>query len=293
MASLDDSAEVNKKSSRSNVSVEIERDVLLSFSLLIIYFLVERHSEFKEEVNMKKFIVLISILVVCFPAQSIFSQTAEEITARVIKAHGGEERLRSVRNLVITGKTESQDENAPDVKYRFTIVYPDKFRFVFNIQDTQAVFASNGTTSWNVNPMFGVNEPTEMTASEALEQKHQMDFLIPFLDKHKIQEIQNKGSFKEGQKEYFILKVEYKDGFLADYFIDKESFLIAKRRQIHRHDDGRESELIYTLSDYRDVKGIKLPFQFRSGLATLIYKIENYEINAGHIDDSLFEKPKK
>ena len=241
---------------------------------------------------MKKFIMLLSILIVCFPAQRIFSQTAEEIIAEVIKAHGGEENLRSVKNLVITGKAESHDENVPTISYRFIIVYPDKFRYTFNIQDTHAVFASNGTTCWNVNPMFGIEEPTEMSTSEALEQKHQLDYLIPFLDKNKIHGIENKGSLKENNKEYFILKVEYKDGFFADYFIDKDSLLIAKRRQIHRHDGGGESELIYTLSDYHGVKGVKLPFKFRSNKATLIYTIDSYEINAGNLDDSIFEMPK-
>ena len=97
------------------------------------------------------------------------------------------------------------------------------------------------------------------------------------MDKYKIHSIDNRGSLKEGKKEYFILKVEYKDGFIADYFIDKESFLIVKRRQIHRDDEGGESELIYVLSDYHDVKGVKLPFKFRSGLATLIYTIDSYQ----------------
>jgi hypothetical protein len=237
--------------------------------------------------------MLLSILVICFPTQKIFSQTAEEIITEVIKAHGGEKRLRSVKNLVIIGKTERRDESEHEVTFHFIIVHPYKFRYTFNIQDTQAVFASNGTTYWNVNPMFGVEEPTEMNPSEAIEQKHQMDYLIPFLDKEKIRDITNKGSLKEGNKEYFILKVEYKDGFFADYFIDKESFLIAKRQQIHRHDEGRESELMYTLNDYRDVKGIKLPFQLRSSLATLIYTIDSYEINVTHLDASIFEMPKK
>ena len=241
---------------------------------------------------MKRFIMSLSILIVCFPTQRVFSQTAEEIKAEVIKAHGGEEKLQAVKNLVITGKTERNDETKLEVMYRFIIAYPDKFRYVFNIQDTHAVFASNGTICWNVNPMFGIEEPTEMNTRETLEQTHQLDFLIPFLDKHKIKSIENKGSFKD-DKEFFVLKVEYKDGFFAEYFIDKDSFLIAKRRQIHRNDEGAESELIYTLSDYHDVNGIKLPFEMRSSLATLIYKIDSYEINVGYLDDSIFEMPKK
>ena len=242
---------------------------------------------------MKRNTILLSILILCFPTHEIFSQTAEEIAAEVIKAHGGEERLRSIRNLVITGKVERNDESDPEITYYFVVFYPDKFRYDFSIQNTHAVFASNGTTCWNINPMFGIEEPTEMNASEALEQKHQLDFLIPFLDKKKIRKVKNKDNLKEGKKEYFILKVEYEDGFLADYFIDKESFLIAKRRQMHRHDQGSEAELIYTLSDYRDVKGIQLPFKFRSSLATMIYIVDRYEINANDLDHSLFEMPKR
>lgn len=242
---------------------------------------------------MKKFPILLSILVICFPAQRLFSQTTEKIISEVVKAHGGEEKLRSVRNLVITGKAESREGNNPTVTYRFIIAYPDKFRYTFDIQSTQAVFASNGKTCWNINPMFGIEQPTEMEPGEALEHKHQLDFLIPFLDKYEIQNVGHKGSIREGNREYFVLKIEYKDGFLADYFIDKETFLIAKRRQIHRHDGGGESELVYSLSDYRDVNGVKFPFEFRSSLSPMIYTIESYEMNADNLDDSLFEMEKK
>ena len=245
---------------------------------------------------MKRSMKFLSILIIFFPTQMIFPQSVEVIRAEVIKAHGGEERIRAVKNFVITGKAKDDDENGLKVSYRFVILYPDKFRYTFNIQgpvDTHAEFASNGTTCWNVNPMFGIEEPTEMSTSEALPQKHQMDFLVPFLDKYKIQSIENKGNLREGKREYFILSVEYKDGFVADYYVDKESFLIAKRREIHRNDEGVESELIYTLSDYREVKGLKLPFTLRSNKGNLIYTIESYEINVDNLDDSIFEMPKK
>ena len=220
-------------------------------------------------------------------------KTAKDIIDEVIKSHGGEKNLRSVKNLVISGKAVGEGENDPMITFRFIMVYPHKFRYDFYIQDTEAVFASDGTTFWNINPMFGVEEPTEMNPNDALEQKHQLDFLIPFLDKNEMLRTENKGNIKEGNREFLVVEIEYTDGFLADYFIDKESLLITKRRQIHRDDEGGEHELILTLSDYRDVEGIKLPFKMRSSMATLIYTIDTYEINVSNLDNSIFVMPEK
>ena len=242
---------------------------------------------------MKKIILLFLILFILFITLQGFTQTGEEITEKVIKAHGGEKNLWSVKNLVITGKATMEDDNNFLITFQFIIVYPGKFRYDFNIQDTQAVFASDGKTFWNINPMFGVEQPAEMNPNDALEQKHQLDFLIPFLDKDEILRTENKGSVEEGDKEFLIFKIEYKDGFSADYFIDKGSCLITKRRQIHRDDEGGEHELIYTLSDYRDVEGIKFPFIMKSNMATLIYTIDTYEINVSNLDYSIFDMPKK
>jgi len=252
----------------------------------------------KEDVAMKKLITIISIMLASFAPEIISAQTAEEIIPKVIQAHGGGKKLRSVGNLVIKGRAQRPDNTGPKVTFQFVLRYPEKFHKSYKIQlndnqSTQAVFASNGMTHWNVNPMFGIEEPAELTFFDALEIKHELDNLIPFIEKTKIRAVEYKGSHEEDKKAYFILKVEYKDGFSADYFIDKESFLISKRRQIHRSDEGQETEQIFTISDYRDVDGIRFPFELRTNTASLVYTIDSYEINMSDLDDSIFEMPKK
>ena len=247
---------------------------------------------------MKKLITIISIMLASFAPEIISAQTAEEIIPKVIQAHGGEKKLRSVENLLIKGKAERPDNTGPKVTFQFVIKYPEKYHQNFEIQmndnqSTHAVFASNGMTHWNINPMFGIEEPTELTSFEALEKKHELDYLIPFIEKDKIRIIGYKGSHEEDNKVYFVLKVEYKDGFSADYFIDKESFLISKRRQIHRSDEGQEREQIFMVSDYRDVDGIRFPFELRTTTSRLVYTIDSYEINVSDLDDSIFEMQKK
>lgn len=249
---------------------------------------------------MKKLIIIFSILIVSYAPEIISAQTAEEIIAKVIQAHGGEKRLRSVGNLIVKGRAERPDNTGPKVTFQFVVKYPEKYRQSFKIQmnddqSTHAVFASNGVTHWNVNPMFGIEEPAELSSFEALEKKHELDFLIPFMEKDKICVVEYKGSHEEERKVYFVLKVEYKDGFSADYFIDKESFLISKRRQIHRTDEGQEIELIFMLGDYRHVDGIRFPFELKTTTSTsgLVYTIDSYEINVSDLDDSVFEMPKK
>jgi hypothetical protein len=252
----------------------------------------------KEDVTMKKLITIISIMLASFAPEIISAQTAEEIIPKVIQAHGGEKKLLSVGNLVVKGKAERPDNTGPKVTFQFVLKYPEKYHKSYKIQmndnqSTQAVFASNGMTHWNVNPMFGIEEPAELSFFEALEIKHELDSLIPFIEKDKIRFVEYIGSHEEDKKVYFVLKVEYKDGFSADYFIDKESFLISKRRQIHRSDDGQEREQIFMISDYRDVDGIRFPFDLRTTMSGMVYTIDSYEINVNDLDDSIFEMPKK
>ena len=247
---------------------------------------------------MKDLITIIAMMIVSYAYENISAQTAEEIIAKVIHAHGGEKKLRAIENLIIKGKAQRPDNTGPKVSFRFVIKYPEKFHQTFEIQmsesqSTQAVFASNGMTHWNVNPMFGIENPTEITLSEALEKKHELDYLIPFIEKDKIHIAENKGSYEEDKKMYFILKIEYKDGFSAEYFIDNESFFILKRLQFHRSDGGQEIEQIFTINDYRDVDGIKLPFKFRSTTSSMVFTVESYEVYKRDLDDSIFELPKK
>ena len=276
-----------------NVILPGEMDLRVRKSRYSIY-----QNKKKEDVTMKKLITIISIMLASFAPEIISAQTAEEIIPKVIQAHGGEKKLRSVENLLIKGKAERPDNTGPKVTFQFVIKYPEKYHQNFEIQmndnqSTHAVFASNGMTHWNINPMFGIEEPTELTSFEALEKKHELDFLIPFIEKDKIRIIGYKGSHEEDNKVYFVLKVEYKDGFSADYFIDKESFLISKRRQIHRSDEGQEREQIFMVSDYRDVDGIRFPFELRTTTSRLVYTIDSYEINVSDLDDSIFEMQKK
>lgn len=247
---------------------------------------------------MKKLITFISIILASFAPEIISAQTAEEIIPKVIQAHGGEKRLRSVGNLIIKGKAQRPDKTGPEVTFRFVIKYPEKYHQSFKIQmsdnqSTHAVFASNGMTHWNVNPMFGIEEPEELSSFEALEKKHELDFLIPFIEKDKIRFVEYKGIHEEEKKVYFVLKFEYKDGFSADYFIDIESFLISKRRQIHRTDEGQEREQIFMLGDYRDVDGIRFPFELKTALSSMAYIVDSYEINVSDLDDSIFEMQRK
>lgn len=247
---------------------------------------------------MKKLIAIISIMLALFAPEIISAQTAEEIIPKVIQAHGGERKLRSVGNLVIKGRAQRPDNTGPKVTFKFVFKYPEKFHKSYKIQindnqSTHAVFASNGMTYWNVNPMFGIEEPAELTLSAALEIKHELDFLIPFIEQANIRVVEYMGSHEEDKKAYFILKVEYKDCFSADYFIYKDSFLISKRRQIHRDDEGQEYEQIFTISDYRDVDGIRFPFELRTTTSSLVYTIDSFEVNVSDLDDSIFEMPKK
>jgi hypothetical protein len=88
---------------------------------------------------------------------------------------------------------------------------------------------------------------------------------------------------------------DYPTGSLVHQFIDAETYLPIKVVvKIAVPQIGREIEQSNELLDYRQVDGIRVPFQIRS-----TSEIQNFTITLTHvvhntpIDDALFSKPAK
>jgi outer membrane lipoprotein-sorting protein len=241
-------------------------------------------------------VFLVAVLLVS-PASA---QTVDELIARNIQARGGEEQLRAMQSMRITGTVQVQGMELP-----MTVVAkrPNLMRQEMQIQDKKVVTAFDGTTAWMINPMMGSETPQEIQGPQADMTKDQADFdgsLLDYKQKgHTIELIKGEGSngtekLADGTAVYH-LKVTRKSGRVQHYYLDAASGIELKQSSEVVGPDGQKMTIEQELSDYRKVDGLMVPHQVRSlmnGTPLVTMTVQKIEFNAP-VEDGLFRMPAK
>ena len=108
-------------------------------------------------------VALATLVLVC-AAPVLHAQPADEIIAKNIQAHGGAEKLKSIKSMKATGKVEiGPGMMAPAVQYQSR---PHNIRREFTFQGMTAVQAYDGNEAWQIMPFMGKKDPDLMTAEE-------------------------------------------------------------------------------------------------------------------------------
>jgi hypothetical protein len=219
------------------------------------------------------------------------AQTADEIIAKNIQAHGGLDKLKSVESLRITAKF-SQGSFRAD--FRQENKRPEKVREEFIIQGLAQVQAYDGTTGWQINPFGGRKDPELMSQDDmkSLIVDADMDGpLVKYKDKGHQAELVGHDSV-EGT-DCFKIKLSMKNGDVRYYYLDADSFLELKVEiQTTIRGALQESEQYY--GDYEQVNGIYYPFaveQAQKGSASRAqFTVAKIEQNVP-LDDAHFSIP--
>jgi hypothetical protein len=189
---------------------------------------------------MLKFFAFLPLLLTCFPGQ----QDLEELIARHIEAMGGVQRQKAIQTVRVTQKVETGD---PARDYEFTIMRKrgNKFR----MEDPAITNGCDGQKGWI---KFG-NLPAKAAPGNCSGLADIDSLLMDYKEKGISVELVGKEEI-EGQKLYH-LKVTRKNGRLLHFYLDAETFLLAR---IVGEENGMHHEDIF--SDYRKVDGIMVPF---------------------------------
>lgn len=235
-------------------------------------------------------------------ASSAIAQTAptvDDLIAKNLKARGGEEKLRSLNSMRITGKVTLQGMELP---MTVTAKRPHFMRQEMQIQDKKVVTAYDGEKAWMINPMMGADAPQEVPGPQADMTRDQADFDGPFLDYktkgHTIELVKGEapdGSDKlaDGTRVY-RLKVTRKSGRSQTISLDAESG-IELRTAMQLEQGGQTFNLDTELSDYRSVDGVMVPHSVRNlmnGQPMLTMTVEKVEFNLP-LEETLFRMPAK
>jgi len=231
-----------------------------------------------------------------FAAIAFFSfaasaQTVAEVIAKNIQAHGGVEKLKSVRSIRTIAKFSQGSFRA---EFRQENKRADKVREEFIIQGLAQVQAYDGKTGWQISPFGGRKDPELLSQDDLKSLVVDADIDGPLMDyKEKGHKAELVGHDSVEGTDCFKIKLSMKNGDVRYYYLDADSFLELKVEiQTTIRGALQESELYY--GDYEQVNGIYYPFaveQAQKGSASRSQiSVEKIEQNIP-LEDAHFAMP--
>jgi hypothetical protein len=235
---------------------------------------------------------LLTPVVVVLAAGTLSAQTpsAREIVERHLAARGGAEKLRAVKALRMTGEVAARGMTSP---MTVTLKRPNLVRQEVEVQGQKIVQAFDGRRGWLVNPIVGMNTPTEVPPPPGGVQQNQFDGLLLDFEQRGIK-VDVIGREKVGEAETWHLRAAPASGPAQDLFIDVETGLEVKTA-VRLEQGGQSLEIETFFDDYREVAGIRFPHHVRvvaGGETQQEMRIASIEV-LDEVDAAVFAMPSK
>jgi len=224
-------------------------------------------------------------------APLIRAQTVDEIIAQYIQAHGGLEKMQSVKTIRITGKFSEESFRAAFVQENKR---PNRVREEQTIQGMTAIQAYDGKTGWQVSPFSGRKDPDLLSADDMKSLVEDADIDGPLVDyKNKDHRAELLGHDSVEGTDCYKIKLTLANSDVRYYYIDTDSHLEIKV-ETERNIRGtvHYDETLY--GDYEEVNGLYFPFAFETGTKggtdRVRFTVEKVEINVP-LSDTQFSMP--
>jgi hypothetical protein len=217
------------------------------------------------------------------------AQTVEEVLARSLAARGGAAKLLSVTTRRETGRIALGAGN----EWPFTVEHkrPSSLRMEIALQGAPLVRAFDGRRGWQKAPQASHAEP--LTADDLHNIANEADFDGALVDTAAKGKAELLGKEPVGGRDAYKVQVTLTGGDVYDYYIDSASHLPIHWMGSHRI-NGKPVAFETDFNDYRDVGGVKYPFETVSWLKGNTSKqrilLAKIEVNPP-IDDARFADP--
>lgn len=217
--------------------------------------------------------------------------------AKVIKAHGGEEKLRASYATIVKAKGTAHIENNDiplTLEGHFQL--PDKLKLEMQLdmmgQNFTIIMVFDGEKAW-ANVMGKEEKAPDEFAKElknSLIREH-MTRLVPLQDKSV--KLNSLGEVKVDDKETIGLQVTKQGQPDMNLYFDKTTNLLVKAEyRFLEPDSKQEVDQVRKLSDYKEFAGIKIPTKMvmhNDGKKFLELEITDFRVVPKH-DASIFAK---
>jgi hypothetical protein len=225
------------------------------------------------------------------------AQSLDDIVARHIEARGGKEKLKAVQTVKLT-RTVATGIGSP-IKVVLYKKRPNLVRLEQGSTQPGAALIPRGISAdavWDTVQGKPVARPAQI-AAEARDVEGDFDGLL--VDwKEKGHTITLDGREKLPGGEVYKLQATLKSGLKRTIYVDAKTFLERRHTGVLNLPGGRQFEVTITFDNWRDVEGVKYPFDIteeRTGkepVVSLVTYTEKIEINPP-LDDAIFAMPSK
>jgi hypothetical protein len=227
-----------------------------------------------------------------------WAQTAEQVVEKTLAAAGGRAALGKLKSRSMIG-TITLSTPGGEVAGSIEILnaVPNKSRSLIKV-DLSALGAGpmtrdqrfNGTSGYVMDTLQGNQDIT----GNQLDNLRNGAFPHPLLNyKEMGATVQVSGKEKVGERDAYVLSLDPTSGSVVRQWIDAETYLPIKMViKVDVPQLGQEIEQTIEFLDYREVDGIKIPFQLKatSSIQNFTISISKVEHNVP-IDATLFSKP--
>jgi hypothetical protein len=204
---------------------------------------------------------------------------------------GGRKNWEKVKTLKTSG-----EYNYGGIKFPFTAYAkkPNVYKFIVPFQGKYYAQAFDGKQGWKIDAFKNETSPTFLTGKQALQMANEADVeledaLIDY--KAKGHQATLEGSDMIDGKNCIKVKFTRANGDIETYYFDERTSALIMKTALSKNAELQGTVLNTSYSDYRSVKGIKIPFRSVStsnDQLVLEISVETAEINVP-MDDREFQ----
>ena len=223
---------------------------------------------------MKNLIVLAMLILALVFVQFAQAQTVDEVINNHIAALGGKENLNKIQSVITEANLNIQ---GADIAVTLTQVNNKLARQDINANGMLGFDMLTEKEGWTYMPFNGMQKPEPKTAEEVKESSSDLDIAGPLVDYatkgHKVELL---GKEAVDGTECYKLKVTLASGKDETFYIDPATNMIIRTKKMQKA-NGQETEIQTDYSDFRDVEGVKMPFNISLPFGSLL--ISSVKVN--------------
>ncbi len=212
-----------------------------------------------------------------------YTQTADEIVDKYIKAIGGKDAWEKVNTI----KQEAiLDANGTEINVELITVHEKGSRQTISFAGMSGYTIFTPSAGFNYYPWQGHLKPEAITPEELKENEDNMDAQGPLIDyKEKGHTVEYVGMDDFEGTDCYKIKLTEKSGKIITFYIDPSNYFVIHSVTITKA-NGQESESKTDFSNYQKLpEGIWIPMNIGGGNTV---KIKKTEINVA-VDESVFK----
>jgi photosynthetic reaction center cytochrome c subunit len=219
--------------------------------------------------------------------------TADQVLEKYIQALGGAQRLAGLTSFVATGSALGYGDLGGNADFTMLAKTPNQRATLITYKDTQrpaSVWAFDGRAGWIKTPR-GLLGEYELIGSELDGARLEAQLSFPGQIKQALTNWRGAAIRSIGDRDFTVVQGSGPRGFLATLYFDPASGLLSRMVRYGPSPIGRMPTQI-DYSDYRDVGGIKFPFEYKFTWLDGRYtaKLQKIETNVA-IDATKFGRP--